>query len=1376
MQTRRTIRRINPAAHHDFDEQLWPINIALLVLCGFVGGLIIAHSEFDFARVPWYENGWVRLATLVGSVGLFVSVAVWLGGKAGRRFQLGAVISLLLHSLLGWQLYNTYLSTDTKKQTAYAVPYFAPQLVEYDYQPQAWNETAPQQEFEKPLEAQPEAQPLEVPQRVQEQPKPVEQPLPTPPENRPVPTEPQLVQRPQPELAVPKRNPEESKLSRSVTQTPPTLTEIAATPALTPQAVAPQQKLEATATPVERTTQIPQAQPKLESPAQPNPAQPQLALNTPRAEQAAPSNPATQTPQLTRAVNQPSAVPKTTVADPAALAKSQAAENPLSAAPIQLARANAAPQLNANEPPRDLAQNEVTSPSPTASRVPPTPNSSSVSRTDSPASAALARNSSSAATSTSARAEHVPAATATAGNTGNSGVGLTAPSAQPQRSLGGAPSTAVALAPNAAANADSPSANPAPTLAAARSDNATGATFAANARVNAALDGLSSRSQARNSNPAAAAITLPSVTGASGTPSNRLGGPSAVTLTRANRGFTGQSNSQNFEQSLADGSPNVRPASGASQAVATQQDSNAEAAAAPSRNALARSNVTGGEAASAPVRADDIVVPTETGSTNPSPLQASASAAGGRTSAAVPAANVTAGAGQSSADTGAPQITSAGGAASGSGGSQQRAELSGARNLPQREILGGGANPSRAELQAEDLAAGGNANGNANGGATGGSAADTQLQASATGAGRGQRGNNPAPAAKLADNGGETGGGSPGIAASGGAAVAATSTGDGPRGAATAPTLGRTGGGATGITAAQADDIGTGPSVPQNRGGEQGTPFEAFATGTGKTTVGLPGPTSNVPLGAAAGEAIVDAPSAPAISGNGARGATATTSGATATGSATTGALARSTGAPTSAAGEAADLPALPAGNATGAPNVGTELQAGLTSGATGLSRGGVKVELAALTDTGGLGDHYSPRVGTHLPQARTESDVISNTPARFLNRTSGGITAVDGQIREPSPAFKKRGRVSNLEPEILLGLEFLAKSQDGNGRWSLQLFPAATAADIGNTQSDTAATGLALLAFLGAGYDHYGEEYQQNVARGLRFLVERQKANGDLFADPPATHCLYSHAIATIALCEAYGMTGDEKLREPAQKALDYIVAAQNKQLGGWRYRPQDSLNDTSVTGWQVMALKSGELAKLKVDPEVYVGVNRWLESARAKSNAPNVVNAKYVYNPFSDPKTNDYGRDANPATTSMGLLMRMYLDAKTDSPELRAGSEYLLQNLPEYGNAVIGRGEFRKRDTYYWYYATQVMFHLKGEAWQQWNAKLRPLLVQSQLKTGPQAGSWEPNGPIPDRWSNSGGRIYVTAMNLLSLEVTHRYLPIYELGSEPPQTAKRE
>jgi len=125
----------------------------------------------------------------------------------------------------------------------------------------------------------------------------------------------------------------------------------------------------------------------------------------------------------------------------------------------------------------------------------------------------------------------------------------------------------------------------------------------------------------------------------------------------------------------------------------------------------------------------------------------------------------------------------------------------------------------------------------------------------------------------------------------------------------------------------------------------------------------------------------------------------------------------------------------------------------------------------------------------------------------------------------------------------------------------------------------------------------------------------------------------------------------------------------------------------------------------------------------------------------------------------TAVGMLMRMYSGWRRDNTDMKSAADYLATFPPSLGDA-----KSPQRDTYYWYYATQVMFHMGGEHWEKWNQRLNPILVDEQIKVGPQSGSWDPLKPVPDRWSAHAGRLYLTTLNLLSLEVYYRHLPIYE------------
>ncbi|WP_261364009.1 prenyltransferase/squalene oxidase repeat-containing protein [Stieleria tagensis] len=407
---------------------------------------------------------------------------------------------------------------------------------------------------------------------------------------------------------------------------------------------------------------------------------------------------------------------------------------------------------------------------------------------------------------------------------------------------------------------------------------------------------------------------------------------------------------------------------------------------------------------------------------------------------------------------------------------------------------------------------------------------------------------------------------------------------------------------------------------------------------------------------------------------------------------------------------------------------------------AAGLTPSDMQPEIAAME----LPRQARPRrqIGGPATPAGTKIAAVESFSRRVM-RTSGGNASSAPGLGGPA-----------TEEAIERGLAFLASVQNDDGSWSLQGH-----GDAVLLRSDTAATGLCLLAFQGAGYTHTQHQYAQTVSKGLKFLIDNQRTSGNLYRSENEISdrnvMFYSHGIAALAMCEAYGMTQDRELRQSAQEALNYVMATQHRERGGWRYSPQVS-SDTSVTGWMMMALKSGELSGLDVSQASYDGIDHWLSLSSESEDRLD----RYRYNPFAlDTPQQRHGRVPTPTMTAVGMLMRMYNGWRRDEPAMQSAAEYLLKYPPQLGDRRRPR-----RDGYYWYYATQFMFHMGGDYWDRWNRFLNPLLLETQIKTGPEAGSWDPELPVPDRWSTHAGRLYVTTMNLLNLEVYYRHLPIYE------------
>jgi len=369
----------------------------------------------------------------------------------------------------------------------------------------------------------------------------------------------------------------------------------------------------------------------------------------------------------------------------------------------------------------------------------------------------------------------------------------------------------------------------------------------------------------------------------------------------------------------------------------------------------------------------------------------------------------------------------------------------------------------------------------------------------------------------------------------------------------------------------------------------------------------------------------------------------------------------------------------------------------------------------------------------------------IEDVPAPYRKRFESGREKI----------AERNGGGPEAQSAVNAGLAWLALSQSKDGRWDADRWGGGREHRIAGrdrygagARADTGITGLALLAFLGAGHTHQHGDYQATVTRGLSFLMRSQRSDGNLAGNAKLFARMYCHGMASFALCEAYAITGDERLLPAVQRAIDYIVAAQDKAGGGWRYQPGDK-GDTSQLGWQVMALKSAELAGVRLPASTRTGIERFLRSVSSGHHG-----GLASYQP---------GRPANVAMTAEALVCRQFVGYSATNSAVSEAADYIVTKLPSSDQMNL----------YYYYYATLALHPLQDERWQRWNAALQKTLIETQRTSGQNAegeltGSWDPD----TAWGSHGGRAFTTAIATLSLEVYYRYAT----GTErPPRSAER-
>lgn len=395
------------------------------------------------------------------------------------------------------------------------------------------------------------------------------------------------------------------------------------------------------------------------------------------------------------------------------------------------------------------------------------------------------------------------------------------------------------------------------------------------------------------------------------------------------------------------------------------------------------------------------------------------------------------------------------------------------------------------------------------------------------------------------------------------------------------------------------------------------------------------------------------------------------------------------------------------------------------------------------------------------LPREIIAADAIGRISqvGSFGSRTLSSGKSYLGDLYGSSPESRA---------SIARGLGWLSKTQENDGSWSLspvQENSALPAADPLAADEAVAATALALLPFLAEGVTHKRSsnaatttnefaQYRKSVERGLDFLI-RAQAITPVESGGGKNGNSMGNTLKTLALAEAYGLSKDEKLKPYLKSAIKTLLSSQEGVRGG-QQEQIESPAELMPTAWNVMALRNAQYARVPVLTKALDRAKNFVEDCRAEREIGQ--KAVYAHRPSGN---------ATPTATAMGLFVGQILDCQKDEADLDAGCDYIMKNLPPERGEKVGAGE-TLGDREYYFFATQVLRNREGDNFDLWNHLVRDHLVFLQETKTPFAGSWSPLKETPGQTPGETlavrtSRIYATAISLLTLQVYHRYLPLY-------------
>lgn len=332
-----------------------------------------------------------------------------------------------------------------------------------------------------------------------------------------------------------------------------------------------------------------------------------------------------------------------------------------------------------------------------------------------------------------------------------------------------------------------------------------------------------------------------------------------------------------------------------------------------------------------------------------------------------------------------------------------------------------------------------------------------------------------------------------------------------------------------------------------------------------------------------------------------------------------------------------------------------------------------------------------------------------------------GGAVACGAQNLAGQAAARIQPR---WDQSIRSGLDWLARSQSARGQWNTPAYPVALAA-------------LAGTALIASGSTTTQGPYAKAIARCTDYLISKSRGNG-LIGDPTTDNrYTYGHGFSMLFLSQVLGEEGYEDRRQELldvlNRAVDFCSKAQTN-AGGWGYVSAlegANYDEGSTTITQVQGLRGCRNAGITVPSES-------IEKAK-----------QYIYACKNEDGGISYSSKqlgtSRPAITAAALAA-LYNAGDYESKHVPHMLKYSRESLHDLNDEKSAFGHWH----YTYLYYSQVVYRQGDDEWLPFRDRLYNRIVNEQDSDGSWKGQISP--------------VYISACNLIMLQLDHGLLPIYQ------------